>query len=204
MFEENYSQDIITLLIFGSFIIFFLLKKFEKKSVIYGVLAKSDIVKLSLFDFYYLLLLILNTSIFISFFKKEVFSLNETALIALHLLFFIFSQLLTQLIIAWIFNFVKLINFYLKQKIILANGFLIFIFLINTSISYTQNYLNMFLSISLIFIMSYIIFSFLKVLSKHKKVISENLFYFILYLCTLEIIPLFIFYNLLMGEIQSQ
>jgi len=203
MFEENYSQDIITLLIFGSFIIFFLLKKFEKKSVIYGVLTKSDIVKLSLYDFYYLLLLILNTSIFISFFKKEEFDINETALIALYLLFFIFSQLLTQLIIAWIFNFVKLINFYLKQKIILANGFLIFIFLINTSISYTQKYLNIFLSISLIFIMSYIIFSFLKVLSKHKKIISENLFYFILYLCTLEIIPLFIFYKLLMGEIQS-
>ena len=203
MFEENYSQDIITLLIFGSFIIFFLLKKFEKKSVIYGVLTKSDIVKISLYDFYYLLLLILNISIFISFFKKEVFDLNETALTALYLLFFIFSQLLTQLIIAWIFNFIKLINFYLKQKMTLANGFLIFIFLINTCISYSQNYLNMFLSISLIFIMSYIIFSFLKVLSKHKKIISENLFYFILYLCTLEIIPLFFFYKLLMGEIQS-
>ena len=203
MFEENYSQDIITLLIFGSFIIFFLLKKFEKKSVIYGVLTKSDIVKISLYDFYYLLLLILNISIFISFFKKEVFDINETALIALYLLFFIFSQLLTQLIIAWIFNFIKLISFYLKQKMTLANGFLIFIFLINTCISYSQNYLNMFLSISLIFIMSYIIFSFLKVLSKHKKIISENLFYFILYLCTLEIIPLFFFYKLLMGEIQS-
>ena len=203
MFEENYSQDIITLLIFGSFIIFFLLKKFEKKSVIYGVLTKSDIVKISLYDFYYLLLLILNISIFISFFKKEVFDINETALIALYLLFFIFSQLLTQFIIAWIFNFIKLISFYLKQKMTLANGFLIFIFLINTCISYSQNYLNMFLSISLIFIMSYIIFSFLKVLSKHKKIISENLFYFILYLCTLEIIPLFIFYKLLMGEIQS-
>lgn len=203
MFEENYSQDIITLLIFGSFIIFFLLKKFEKKSVIYGVLTKSDIVKISLYDFYYLLLLILNISIFISFFKKEVFDINETALIALYLLFFIFSQLLTQFIIAWIFNFIKLISFYLKQKMTLANGFLIFIFLINTCISYSQNYLNMFLSISLIFIMSYIIFSFLKVLSKHKKIISENLFYFILYLCTLEIIPLFFFYKLLMGEIQS-
>ena len=203
MFEENYSQDIITLLIFGSFIIFFLLKKFEKKSVIYGVLTKSDIVKISLYDFYYLLLLILNISIFISFFKKEVFDINETALIALYLLFFIFSQLLTQLIIAWIFNFKKLINFYLKQKMTLANGFLIFIFLINTCISYSQNYLNMFLSISLIFIISYIIFSFLKVISKHKKIISENLFYFILYLCTLEIIPLFFFYKLLMGEIQS-
>ena len=203
MFEENYSQDIITLLIFGSFIIFFLLKKFEKKSVIYGVLTKSDIVKISLYDFYYILLLILNISIFISFFKKEVFDINETALIALYLLFFIFSQLLTQLIIAWIFNFIKLISFYLKQKMTLANGFLIFIFLINTCISYSQNYLNIFLSISLIFIMAYIIFSFLKVLSKHKKIISENLFYFILYLCTLEIIPLFFFYKLLMGEIQS-
>ena len=203
MFEENYSQDIITLLIFGSFIIFFLLKKFEKKSVIYGVLTKSDIVKISLYDFYYLLLLILNISIFVSFFKKEVFDLNETALNALYLLFFIFSQLLTQLIIAWVFNFKKLINFYLKQKMTLANGFLIFIFLINTCISYSQNYLNMLLCISLIFIMSYIIFSFLKVLSKHKKIISENLFYFILYLCTLEIIPLFFFYKLLMGEIQS-
>ena len=203
MFEENYSQDIVTLLIFGSFIIFFLLKKFEKKSVIYGVLTKSDIVKISLYDFYYILLLILNISIFISFFKKEVFDINETALIALYLLFFIFSQLLTQLIIARIFNFIKLIHFYLKQKLTLANGFLIFIFLINTCISYSQNYLNIFLSISLIFIMSYIIFSFLKVLSKHKKIIRENLFYFILYLCTLEIIPLFFFYKLLMGEIQS-
>ena len=201
MFEENYSQDIITVLIFGSFTIFFLLKKFEKKSVIYGVLTKTDIVKLSFFDFYYFLLLILNTSIFISFFKKEVFRLNETALIALCLLVFFFSQSLSQLVIAWAFNFVKLIIDYLKQKMILANGFLIFIFLINTCITYTQNYLHIFLHIGLIFIISYTIFSFFKVLSKHKKIISENLFYFILYLCTLEIIPLYTFYKLLMGEI---
>ena len=203
MLEENYSQDIATVLIFGSFIIFFLLKKFEKKSVFNGVLTKTNIVKLSLFDFYYLLILILNISIFISFFKKEVFSLNETALTAMYLLVFILGQSLTQLIIAWTFNFVKLINYYLKQKMIAANGFLIFIFLINTSITYTQNYLNMFLIINLIFITSYTIFSYLKVLSKHKKIISENLFYFILYLCTLEIVPLFIIYKLLMGEIQS-
>jgi len=203
MFEENYSQDIITILIFGSLIIFFLLKKFDKKSIIYGVLTKADIVKLSLFDFYYFLLLILNTSIFISFFKKEVFRLNETALIAFCLLVFFFSQSLAQLAIAWAFNFVKLIFNYLKQKMILANGFLIFIFVINISITYTQSYLHIFLYIGLIFITSYTIFSFLKVLSKHKKIISENLFYFILYLCTLEIIPLFTFYKLLMGEIQS-
>ena len=203
MLEENYSQDIATVLIFGSFIIFFLLKKFEKKSIIYGVLTKTDIVKLSLFDFYYFLLLIVNISIFISFFKKEVFRLNETALIALCLLVFFLGQSLAQLTIAWVFNFVKLIINYLKQKMILANGFLIFIFLINTSITYTQNYFDIFLNIGLIFITSYIIFSFLKVLSKHKKIISENLFYFILYLCTLEIIPLFAFYKLMMGEIQS-
>ena len=203
MFEENYSQDIITILIFGSFIIFFLLKKFEKKSIIHGVLTKTDIVKLSLFDFYYFLLLIVNISIFISFFKKEVFRLNETVLFALCLLVFFLGQSLAQLTIAWVFNFVKLIINYLKQKMILANGFLIFIFLINTSITYTQNYFDIFLNIGLIFITSYIIFSFLKVLSKHKKIISENLFYFILYLCTLEIIPLFAFYKLMMGEIQS-
>jgi len=203
MLEENYSQDIATVLIFGSFIIFFLLKKFEKKSIIYGVLTKTDFVKLSLFDFYYLLIFILNSAIFISFFKKEVFSLNETALIALCLLVFFLGQSLTQLIIAWTFNFVKLINYYLRQKMIIANGFLIFIFVINTSLTYTQNYLKIFLLISLIFITFYTIFSFLKVLSKHKKIISENLFYFILYLCTLEIIPLFAFYKLMMGEIQS-
>jgi len=203
MLEENYSQDIATVLIFGSFIIFFLLKKFEKKSIIYGVLTKTDFVKLSLFDFYYFLLLIANISIFISFFKKEVFRLNETALVALCLLVFFLGQSLAQLTIAWVFNIVKLINYYLKQKMIVANGFLIFIFLINTSITYTQNYFHIFLNIGLIFITSYIIFSFLKVLSKHKKIISENLFYFILYLCTLEIIPLFAFYKLMMGEIQS-
>ncbi len=203
MLEENYSQDIATVLIFGSFIIFFLLKKIEKKSVFNGVLTKTNIVKLSLFDFYYLLIFILNSAIFISFFKKEVFSLNETALIALCLLVFFLGQSLTQLIIAWTFNFVKLINYYLRQKMIIANGFLIFIFVINTSLTYTQNYLKIFLLISLIFITFYTIFSFLKVLSKHKKIISENLFYFILYLCTLEIIPLFAFYKLMMGEIQS-
>ena len=203
MLEENYSQDIATVLIFGSFIIFFLLKKIEKKSVFNGVLTKTNIVKLSLFDFYYLLIFILNSAIFISFFKKEVFSLNETALIALCLLVFFLGQSLAQLTIAWVFNIVKLINYYLKQKMIVANGFLIFIFLINTSITYTQNYFHIFLNIGLIFITSYIIFSFLKVLSKHKKIISENLFYFILYLCTLEIIPLFAFYKLMMGEIQS-
>ena len=128
--------------------------------------------------------------------------MNEIAIIALYLLLFIFGQSITQLIIAWTFNFVKLINSYLKQKIILANGFLISIFVINISLTYTQDYLHVFFFLSLICITSYIIFSFLKILSKHKKIISENLFYFILYLCTLEIIPLFFFYKLLMDEIQ--
>ena len=146
--------------------------------------------------------LLLNISILISVIKKEVFNLNEIAIIALYLLLFIFGQSITQLIIAWTFNFVKLINSYLKQKIILANGFLISIFVINISLTYTQDYLHVFFFLSLICITSYIIFSFLKILSKHKKIISENLFYFILYLCTLEIIPLFFFYKLLMDEIQ--
>ena len=203
MLNEIYSKDVITILIFGSFLLFFLLKKFEKKSIIYGVLTKIDIIKLSHFDFYYFILLILNISILVSVLKKEVFNLNETALMALYLLLFIFSQSLTQLIIAWTFNFVKLIRYYLKQKLILANGFLIFIFLINIFLTYNKDYLKTFFFLSLILITSYIMFSFLKILSKHKKIVSKNLFYFILYLCTLEIIPLFYFYKLLMGEILS-
>ncbi len=203
MFEEIYSKDVITILIFGSFLLFFLLKKFEKKNIIYGVLTKIENIKLSLFDFYYFILLIINISILVSVLKKEVFNMNETALMAFYLLLFIFLQTLTQLIIAWTFNFAKLIRYYLKEKLILANGFLIFIFLINIFVTYNKDFLKIFFFLSLILIISYIIFSFLKILLKHKKIISENLFYFILYLCTLEIIPLFYFYKLLMVGIQS-
>ena len=117
------------------------------------------------------------------------FNLQTSAIVLVLLLFFLFVKFLFQKFIGFIFNIQKLIDDFLdlKYSFYYYSGFLMLIPLL--LLSYTQ--LNQF-TIGLIYFMiaSFFVIKISLFLIKIRSLITRHLFYFILYICTLEIIPI--------------
>ena len=111
------------------------------------------------------------------------------------IIIFLMLKNLSELIISWVFDISWAIKPYLNEKINYNNliGLIILpiniliIFFFNPSI----NILFIFISIILLLKLIGYINSFIL----HQKTIKQNWFYFILYLCTLEIIPYLLLYD---------
>ena len=78
---------------------------------------------------------------------------------------------------------------YLNALVVSVLPFLLFLF-------YTESYQIIFLRIVLIIFVMLLVLRYILVLRNNKKLIFSNLFYFILYLCALEIAPLVIILKL--------
>ncbi len=117
------------------------------------------------------------------------FNLQTSAIVLVLLLFFLFIKFLFQKFIGFIFNIQRLIDDFLdlKYSFYYYSGFLMLIPLL--LLSYTQ--LNQF-TIGLIYFMiaSFFVIKISLFLIKIRSLITRHLFYFILYICTLEIIPI--------------
>ena len=108
---------------------------------------------------------------------------------------FLVLKNLTELVISWFFNIQWLTNLYLNEKINYNSLIGLIILLINVLILYFFNP-----SINVLFIFIYIILllkltAYINSFILHQKKIKKSWFYFILYLCTLEIIPYLLLYN---------
>ncbi|MBC8455513.1 MAG: DUF4271 domain-containing protein [Flavobacteriales bacterium] len=108
---------------------------------------------------------------------------------------FLVLKNLTELVISWFFNIQWLTNLYLNEKINYNSLIGLIILLINILILYFFNP-----SINVLFIFIYIILllklaAYINSFILHQKTIKKSWFYFILYLCTLEIIPYLLLYN---------
>jgi len=108
---------------------------------------------------------------------------------------FLVLKNLTELVISWFFNIQWLTNLYLNEKINYNSLIGLIILLINVLILYFFNP-----SINVLFIFIYIILllklaAYINSFILHQKSIKKSWFYFILYLCTLEIIPYLLLYN---------
>ena len=108
---------------------------------------------------------------------------------------FLVLKNLTELVISWFFNIQWLTNLYLNEKINYNSLIGLIILLINVLILYFFNP-----SINILFIFIYIILllklaAYINSFILHQKTIKKSWFYFILYLCTLEIIPYLLLYN---------
>jgi len=108
---------------------------------------------------------------------------------------FLVLKNLTELVISWFFNIQWLTNLYLNEKINYNSLIGLIILLINVLILYFFNP-----SINVLFIFIYIILllklaAYINSFILHQKTIKKSWFYFILYLCTLEIIPYLLLYN---------
>ena len=166
------------------------LKKYRKEKIIYNG-----------FDYFLQINFIISISLFVYtfqlFFNNHSLSFDLIKLINIVMIIITFLILknLSELIVSWVFDISWAIKPYLNEKInynsligliILPINILI-IFFFNPSIKI----LFVFISIILLLKLTGYINSFIL----HQKTIKKSWFYFILYLCTLEIIPYLLLYN---------
>ncbi len=151
------------------------------------------------FDALLFINLILNGGIFIYIIQKALSStvLSELLILKYAILlgsFFIIKVLIERLL-ASIFKIDHLINSYLFNKISYRNYLGLILLPVNAILIYYVNYsanLLFILGLSVLAIYSIILLTYY---SKNLNLLKQSLFYFILYLCALEIAPYIIVYQ---------
>ena len=196
MIRDVVYNDPLTILLFGSFLFIIVLKKidpalfylnisFRKKELKNKLNNRSIGIKLP--EIGYKILYVSNLSIFLTFFDNNSFDIKIYISFLKYIFIFYFLKIFLEIIFASLFDIQKIIRNYLWSKLLYRHslGFLILLF--NFLIAYSENIvLN---SILIGFAIIYFIFSYFFIFFSMKKLIIKNWFYFILYLCTLEIIP---------------
>ncbi len=168
------------------------------------ILSSQKVNKLSsLFNVILLLFQIISVSIFIylcfKVFKWEVPSDEITLYAKIVILYtvIIICKLLVEKIIATVFSIDSIIDLYLFHKISYRNFIGVLLLPINILFIYglqASKITFIVLLICLIVINVIMLFSFYR---KNQNIILNHMFYFILYLCALEIAPYFILYKLI-------
>ena len=168
----------------------FYLKKYKYEKITYYLfdyfLQINFIVSLGLFVFIYNIIYNGN---------RLSFNFLEFIDIIQIIITFLVLKNLTEIVISWVFNIQWLTNLYLNEKINYNSLIGLIILPINVLILYFFNP-----SINILFIFIYIILllkltAYVNSFILHQKTIKKSWFYFILYLCTLEIIPYLLLYN---------
>lgn len=119
-------------------------------------------------------------------------------LIILGLIFvFLFIKILIQLGNSFVFNNQKIIEEILFKKITYLNYSSIVMFLANVILTYVFIDSKMVVFITLSIIFSIISIGWITIIKSHLKFLTSYFFYFILYLCALEIAPIVIIVNYL-------
>jgi hypothetical protein len=108
----------------------------------------------------------------------------------------IFTKFFIELLIGWVFNINTLISSYLFQKMNYKNFIGIVLIPINMILVYAVEPTEKLIYGFLIGLLVLNFIGFLSTFKSYQKLILSNFFYFILYLCALEIGPYIILYKL--------
>ena len=203
MLRDLISNDALTFLLFFSLLIILILKKIDvkkfefllsfKKRELISSLVIGERINFKFFDFLFKLLFISNFSIIYTFWKLNQFDLTTYFSVAkICTLFYLLKNFL-EICIGWLFGFQKIIKVYLWSKLIFKNSLGILILIFNFIISYNSFFQQKFIYFFIILSITYLIVGYLIIFISFKNIIGKNWFYFILYLCTLEIIPYYYF-----------
>ena len=198
MIRDIISNDSLTLILLGSLLYVIILKRinpsifdqnlsFKKKELINKI--SNSLLGIKSIEILYNFLFISNLSILITFFKNKNFELFVYyELLGFVSIFFVVKNIL-DFSIGRLFSISELMKNYIWKKLVYHNSLGILLLLFNFLIAYSifDGYYMTLISIyiSLVFLL----FSYCSIYFSMKKVIIKNWFYFILYLCTLEIIP---------------
>lgn len=109
---------------------------------------------------------------------------------------FLIGKLLLIKLLGFLFNFTKLLDQFIFFKNAYLNVIAIYLIPIIALLAYSQHINKLIIYLSLIYLLFLFMFSYLQILLNNKKIIYQQFFYFILYICTLEIAPLLIIMKL--------
>lgn len=186
LFQPRY-EDFLSLITSGKYMV---IKSREHKAL-YG------------FNVLMLIIHILSISLFLYIlFRAFVTSNIETpGMILLRIItgysFFVLLKIFVEKIIANVFDIDNYIDNYLFQKHTYRNFISLILFPLSIFLVYTDNIGNVIFYVILGFIFLAIIYTFYRIIIKNEGLVSRNWFYFILYLCALEITPYIILYKLI-------
>ena len=199
MIREYFSNDILTSLILFSILLLLILKKIDseifydnlqlRKKKLLGKLYNNDFISFRLINIVYLLIFLINLSILFTIFSNGEFNLNIFKNHIYYIGLFVFLKYLLEKFIGWLFKFKKVCNNYLNTKLFYFNTLGILVLFLNILSVFSENFNEELVNVSLIVILLYLIISHFTIFFSFKNLIYKNWFYFILYLCTLEIIP---------------
>ena len=198
MIRDIISNDSLTLLLFGSVFFMIILKKidpiifsqnlsFRKKELVNKI--STNLWGVKFLEILYNVLFISNLSILLAFFKDQNFDLILYCKLFKYIFIFFTSKILFDLIIGKLFSINNIMKSYVWQKLVYCNSLGILLLLFNFFVAYTIFDKQFLASIFIYLSILYLIFAYFSIFFSMKKVIIKNWFYFILYLCTLEIIP---------------
>ena len=145
---------------------------------------------------------IISLSVYISIlFSNNLYGFNnnfETSIFFTTLVFivvFIYTKYFIEILIGWAFNISKFVVSFNLQKNSFNKLLGIFIILLNSLAIYSFPNSIIFIKISIFFVISLYVVGLYKVIRLNDNLILSNMFYFILYLCTLEILPILFIIN---------
>ena len=198
MIRDIISNDSLTLILLGSLLYVIILKRinptifdqnlsFKKKELINKI--SNSLLGIKSIEILYNFLFISNLSILLTFFKNKNFELFVYYELLGFVSIFFVVKIILDFSVGRLFSISELMKSYIWQKLVYHNSLGILLLLFNFLIAYSifdgYNMTLIFIYISLVFLL----FSYYSIYFSMKKVIIKNWFYFILYLCTLEIIP---------------
>jgi hypothetical protein len=152
----------------------------------------------SLLNINYLISLSLYISILLSY-KFSGFNNNFEISIFFKTLFvfavFIYTKYFIEVLIGWSFNITKFVVTFNLQKNSFNKLIGVITILLNSLAIYSFTNSIFYLKVSAIIVILLYLVGLYKVIRLNDNLILSNMFYFILYLCTLEIIPILFFVN---------
>ena len=199
MIREYFSNDTLTSLILFSILLLLILKKIDseifydnlqlRKKKLLGKLYNNDFISFRLINIVYLLIFLINLSILFTIFSNGEFNLNIFKNHIYYIGLFVFLKYLLEKFIGWLFKFNRICNNYLNAKLFYFNTLGTLVLFLNILSVFSESFNQELVYVSLTIILLYLIISHFTIFFSFKNLIYKNWFYFILYLCTLEIIP---------------
>ena len=199
MIREYFSNDILTSLILFSILLLLILKKIDSeifydnlqlhKKKLLGKLYNNDFISFRFVNIVYLFVFLINLSVLLTIFSNGEFNLKIFQNNFYNIGLFIFLKYLLEKFIGWLFKFNRICNNYLNAKLFYFNTLGTLVLFLNILSVFSENFNQELVNASVIITLLYLIISHFKIFFSFKNLIYKNWFYFILYLCTLEIIP---------------
>jgi hypothetical protein len=207
------NSDWITAIIFGSILFMviaknlfynrflnFIILPFNNKYIF--MYNKKDKL-LNGFHIFFTIFQLLNLSLFI-YLASSILSNSESGLYPMvflailgFLFLFLFGKILVQMGNGYVFNNSKIISEFIFKKLSYLNYSSIIMLVANTVLTYVLKDSKIVLFVSIFLIVLVNVIGWITIIKNYQKLISSYFFYFILYLCALEIAPFVIIANYL-------